>query len=177
VSLTFGDWIWQQAIFHWWWLLPSVLGLAAAIAVMVAVAVFGWDRVRPYIVPIIVAVASLGLLSRARSQGYREREEVEERAKDKAERIGEDQKDKAEDLTDDQLDNETDRWTRHELAAGGLRDLTSAHRAAVQCRPGAPRQGRQHPPDALGKGADRRPQQNWGNPLPVEAARPVGTVI
>lgn len=65
-----------------WYLQVALIAVAVAAVFIALVQVFGWEKVRPFFMPAIAALAAVGLLSRARQQGYKAREDEDERIAD-----------------------------------------------------------------------------------------------
>lgn len=95
-----------------WWLQLLLLAIPVVVGIGVAINVFGWDRVKAWIVPALGILAALGLYSRARQQGYADRKTVEDVARNKAEDVANTERDKVRKLPDDKLDREIDRWSK-----------------------------------------------------------------
>jgi Flp pilus assembly protein TadB len=96
-----------------WQVQAVAVAFVAALLVLVVGHLFGWKYVRPVIAPLVGVVAAIGLLSRARQQGYRDRRTEEERAQKRADDIADQIQDDTRKLPDGALDKEVDRWSRH----------------------------------------------------------------
>lgn len=62
-----------------WWVQVILMLIPVGIGFWFAVLIFGWERVRRFILPALAIIGALGMLGRARQQGYRDREERGER--------------------------------------------------------------------------------------------------
>ena len=65
-----------------WWVQVCLLLIPVSLAFWFAVLIFGWERVRRWLVPVLGVLAAIGLLSRARQQGYADRGKKEQRDAD-----------------------------------------------------------------------------------------------
>lgn len=105
--------IWDFLFYHLpWWLQISLIAIPVALAFWFAIITFGWMRVRAFIAPALGILAALGLLSRARQQGYADRQVQEKAAEDRAKKTVDTVKKDVEAMPDEKLDSEVDRWTR-----------------------------------------------------------------
>lgn len=105
--------IWDFLFYHLpWWLQISLLAIPVALAFWFAIITFGWMRVRAFIAPALAVLAALGLLSRARQQGYGDRKVEEKAAEDKAVKTVDKTRTDVQALPDDKLDTEVDKWSR-----------------------------------------------------------------
>lgn len=109
----FWDAIIEAVFYKYWWLGPSILGVLALVALAAAYRIFGWEKIKGFVVPVLTAIAAVGALSKARSQGYQDRKDVEEKARKEAEDFVDDKKDEVDDLPDDKLDDRFKRWEGH----------------------------------------------------------------
>ncbi len=67
-----------------WWLQVTLVAIPVLIAFYYAVRVFGFERVKGWIAPALALLAALGLLSRAKQQGYNDRRDIQKKAQDDA---------------------------------------------------------------------------------------------
>jgi methylthioribose-1-phosphate isomerase len=105
--------VWDFLFYHLpWWLQISLLAIPVVIAFAFAIQIFGWEKVRGFIAPALAVLAALGLLSRARQQGYGDRQAQEKQAEDKAKQTVDDTRKDTQALPDAKLDKEVDRWSR-----------------------------------------------------------------
>lgn len=73
--------IWDFIFYHIpFWLQVTLLAIPVAVAFWFAIQIFGWEKVRGWIAPALAVLAALGLLSRARQQGYGDRQVQEKQA-------------------------------------------------------------------------------------------------
>ncbi len=56
-----------------------LIGIPIAIVFGIVGNIIGWEHVRKFILPALAVIGAIGLLGRARQQGYRDREERGER--------------------------------------------------------------------------------------------------
>jgi hypothetical protein len=89
-----------------------LLAIPVGIAFYFAVLIFGWERVRPFVLPILGVLAALGFASKLKQEGYNDRRAEEEKALDRAEEIVDDERQDVQKLPDVELDQEVDKWTR-----------------------------------------------------------------
>ena len=107
------SWLWTFLIYGLpWWLQVSILAALVALVFLAAVRVFGWDRVKPFVLPAVALLAALGVVSKAKQGGYQDRRAEEEKALDKAEEIVIDKREDIANDSDEKLDERLDRWTR-----------------------------------------------------------------
>lgn len=100
----FGEWI--------YWLQFIGIVIAAAAVFAVAVAVFGWDRVKGFLLPLLGILAVFGYRAKLQQSGYNDRRAEEEKALDAAEEIVEEERQDVQTLPDVELDTEIDKWSR-----------------------------------------------------------------
>lgn len=104
----------------WSWLFYSLpwqvqigaLLIVALVILYLLVRVFGWDRVKPYVIPVLGLIGAAGLLSRAQQKGFADRKAQEDAAAQKAGIVVAAQQKKAQDDTDDELKAEADKWSK-----------------------------------------------------------------
>ncbi len=108
----------MSGIWNWlfyslpWWVQLTILAVPVAVGFWFAIQIFGWEKVRGFIAPVLGILAALGLLSRAQQQGYADRKAQEKQAEDKAIKTVEQERADAQAMDDKQLNEETDRWSR-----------------------------------------------------------------
>ena len=90
----------------------AIIAIPCILAFYVAVRVFGWERVKVWIGPVLAILAAFGFLSRQRQQGYTDRRAEEEKALDHAEAVVEHERHEAQALPDVELNAKVDKWTR-----------------------------------------------------------------
>lgn len=95
-----------------WQFQVAILALLLAGLFLLAVKLFGWQRVKPWVAPALALLALIGLGSKNRQQGYQDREEQEHVAVDKATDEFEAIHRKNEGLTDAEIDKKNDPWLR-----------------------------------------------------------------
>jgi hypothetical protein len=80
----FGYNLWDVLvhIVPWWVQLALAVGVLAALFLL-AVKVFGWERVRPFVLPAFAVVGAGVLLSRARQKGWQDKIAADIKAADK----------------------------------------------------------------------------------------------
>ncbi len=106
--------LWDFLFYHLpVWLQLTILAIPVAVAFWFAIQVFGWEKVRGWILPVLGVLAALGLLSRSRQQGYADRKVEEGIAEKKAETVVDKTRTDVQALPDDQLDEKVDKWSRH----------------------------------------------------------------
>lgn len=105
-------WNWLIDQIPWWVqmiILAAVVGLPT---LLVAFMIWGPKAVLRAVLPVLGVILTLGLASRFRQAGYRDRKLEEDRAADRAEKTVDKARADVKALPDDKLDKETDRWTR-----------------------------------------------------------------
>lgn len=95
-----------------WWLQIILLAVPVAALFWFAVGIFGWNRVKGWIIPALALIGAAGALSRAQQSGYADRKQQEQDALKKAEVIVEKKRDEVKAMPDDKLDSNFNRWTR-----------------------------------------------------------------
>lgn len=76
--------MWEFLIYSMpWWLQLALAALFVAVAFLVAVRIFGWERVRPLLLPAIAILGALGLVQRSRQQGWADKVKKDLAAADK----------------------------------------------------------------------------------------------
>jgi uncharacterized membrane protein len=95
-----------------WWLQLTLLAIPVLVAFYFAVRIFGFDRVKGFIAPALAILAALGLLSRARQQGYQDRKDIQEKAQDDALKDFDQTKKAVDDETIQQVDKDNQPWIK-----------------------------------------------------------------
>ena len=67
-----------------WWVQLCILALPVLVVFYVAIRVFGYQRVKGFILPALAILGAIGLLGRAKQQGYADRKDVQKKAQDNA---------------------------------------------------------------------------------------------
>lgn len=62
----------------------ALLAIPVLAAFYLAIRVFGYERVKAFILPAVAILAALGLLGRAKQQGYADRKDIQKKAQDNA---------------------------------------------------------------------------------------------
>ena len=93
-----------------WWLVPSVVAILALAAFYYLYRVFGWEKIKGWILPVLAVIGALGALNRARSQGYQDRLNQEDVARKEAEDFVDDKKIEVDKLPEDKLDERFKKW-------------------------------------------------------------------
>lgn len=106
-----GIWNWLFYSLPWWGQI-TIVAIPVAVGFWFAIQIFGWMRVRAFIAPALAVLAALGLLSRARQQGYGDRQAQEKAAEDKAVKTVEQERADAQAMDDADLNKEIDKWSR-----------------------------------------------------------------
>lgn len=96
-----------------WQVQTAIMVVIALIVLALLVRIFGFERVKVWIVPVVSFLAALGMLSRSRQQGYNDRRVEEEKALDIAEDFVDDKRDEVQVLPDVELDKKVDKWSRN----------------------------------------------------------------
>lgn len=79
----FGYSLWDVLVYMLpWWAQLAIAATALAGLFLLAVKVFGWERVRPFVVPAFAVVGAGALLSRARQKGWQDKIAADMRAAD-----------------------------------------------------------------------------------------------
>ncbi len=95
-----------------WFLGWGAVALVALAAFYVAVRIFGWERVRPFVLPVLGALAAIAAAAKIRKSGRDERIRDEQVAQEKAEDIVDEKRTDIANDSDAELDQKADRWTR-----------------------------------------------------------------
>ncbi|MEO9231549.1 MAG: hypothetical protein ABI216_21725 [Devosia sp.] len=95
-----------------WWLQLVLLAIPVLAAFYLAVKVFGWDRVKGWIAPVVAILAAFGMISRARQQGYADRRTEQINAQDKATDDFWKEKQKVDEKPISQVDKENEKWLK-----------------------------------------------------------------
>jgi len=66
-----------------WYAWLALAAVVAAALFLLAVRVFGWERVKPWVLPVFIAVGAGALLSRSRQQGWKDKVAADIKAADK----------------------------------------------------------------------------------------------
>lgn len=74
------DWLLYQVP---WWVWAALAVAVYAAGLYVAAAIFGWQRVRPFALPILIVIGALGALQRSRQQGWQDKVDADMKAADK----------------------------------------------------------------------------------------------
>lgn len=105
--------IWDFILYHLpVWLQIGLIAIPVIAVFWFCIITFGWMRVRGWIAPAVGLIAALGLLSRARQQGYADRQVQEKAAEDKAVKTVETERGEAAAMDDKALNTEVDKWSR-----------------------------------------------------------------
>lgn len=104
------DWVLYQVP---WWLQTAVLALIVGVPILlVAFMVWGPKAVLRAVLPVLGVILTLGLASRFRQQGYRDRTDQELEAKRKADAVVVDKRDEAKRAPESVLNQKVDKWSR-----------------------------------------------------------------
>ena len=109
------NWLIDALVYKLWWPL-QVGGLAFMLAVLflLAVRIFGWERVRPWVLklwlPLAILLAAFGLTRKAQQQGYTDRRAEEEKALDHAEDLVDEKRTDIANDSDAQSNERFERW-------------------------------------------------------------------
>lgn len=95
-----------------WYVQTGFLAVVALAVLYMCVRIFGWERVRSWIAPVLAVLAAIGLLQRSRQQGYADRQAQEKQAEDKAIKTVDTQRADTQAMSDEKLDSEVDKWSR-----------------------------------------------------------------
>jgi len=77
--------LWTWLFYSLPWQAQAVGALAVVLGLLaLAVKVFGWQRVKPFVLPVLALVGAGALLTRERQKGYQEREDIQNKAQDAA---------------------------------------------------------------------------------------------
>ena len=74
------DWLIYQVP---WWVWVGLALVVYAAGLYVAAAFFGWQRVRPFALPVLAVIGALGMLGRSRQQGWQDKVNRDLKAADK----------------------------------------------------------------------------------------------
>lgn len=74
------DWLIYQVP---WWMWAGLALLLYAAGLYVAAAFFGWQRVRPFALPVIAVIGAIAMLQRSRQQGWEDKVKKDLKAADK----------------------------------------------------------------------------------------------
>lgn len=105
----FWNWIFYSLP---WFVQALLLAIPIAIVFYFAVLIFGWQRVRPFVLPVLGGLAALGFATKLKQDGYADRKAEEKDALDKAEEVVTEKRTEIRDLPDDELDRRLDRWEK-----------------------------------------------------------------
>lgn len=109
----FGFNLWDFLIYQIpWWLQITLLAVPVAALFWFAVGIFGWNRVKGWIIPALALIGAAGALSRAQQKGYGDRKQQEQRATDEASDFAAKKRDEVEKLPDDQRKKRFERWEK-----------------------------------------------------------------
>jgi hypothetical protein len=105
----FGFNLWDFLVYSIpWWLQIILLAVPVAALLWFAVGIFGWNRVKGWIIPALALIGAAGALSRAQQKGYKDRDKkievVEDKARDEFKKIH----DRNEALPENELDAKND---------------------------------------------------------------------
>ena len=107
------NWLWHFILYTIPWEVQLAAALLFALGILfLLVRIFGFDRVKGWILPVVALIGVGALASRNRQAGYNDRRAEEEKALDHAEEIVEDERQDVQRLPDVELDQEIDKWTR-----------------------------------------------------------------
>lgn len=107
------NWLWSFILYSIPWELQLAAALIVALIVLyLLVRIFGFERVKRWILPVLALIGVGALASRNRQAGYQDRRAEEEKALDRAEEIVEDEKQDVRLQPDVEIDSEIDEWTR-----------------------------------------------------------------
>jgi len=104
-------WLWLFYALPWW-LQVAVLAILIGIGFAFAVAIFGYERVKGWIVPALVAIAALGALGKAKQQGYNDRRDVQKAEQDKQLDKFKQVQQQVDEKPISQVDKENEKWLR-----------------------------------------------------------------
>ena len=93
-----------------WPVQVAIIAVLIAALFLLAVRLFGWQRVRPWVLPALALLGAIGLAQRNRQAGYGDRIKEEEKAVEKLTDDFEAIQRHNEGLTEDELDKKNDRW-------------------------------------------------------------------
>lgn len=105
-------WNWLIDQIPWWVqmiILAAVVGLPT---LLVAFMIWGPKAVLRAVLPVLGVILTLGLASRFRQQGYRDRTDQELEAKRKADAVVVDKRDEAKRAPESVLNQKVDKWSR-----------------------------------------------------------------
>lgn len=106
--------IWHALVYSIPWQLQVILiAMPVAIVFYFIVKAVGWERVRPWVLPVVGVLAAIGFASRNKQAGYNDRRAEEEKALDHAEEVVEHERQDVQALPDVELQAKVDKWTRH----------------------------------------------------------------
>lgn len=95
-----------------WWVQMCILALPVLIVFYVAIRVFGYERVKGFILPALAILGAIGLLGRAKQQGYADRKDVQKKAQDNALKDFNDIEKNVDAKPIDQVDKDNAKWLR-----------------------------------------------------------------
>lgn len=104
-----GNFLWYSIP---WWLQITILAIPVLVAIYFAVRIFGFDRVKGWIVPALAILTALGFVTRARQQGYQDRKDIQEKAQEKELDDYKKTEQTIDDKPIDQVDKENDPWLK-----------------------------------------------------------------
>lgn len=96
-----------------WWAQMAILAAIVGVPMyLITCMLLGTKVANRYILHGVVLLVTLGLASKLRQEGYRQRLDEEGKALGKAEQIADEERDEAHQLPDDKLNQKVDKWTR-----------------------------------------------------------------
>lgn len=95
-----------------WWVQLIILALPILVLFGVAIRVFGYERVKAFILPAVAILAALGLLGRAKQQGYADRKDIQKKAQDDALNDFQQVQKKVDEKPIQQIDKDNQPWLR-----------------------------------------------------------------
>lgn len=95
-----------------WGLQVAVLAIIALVVLYLLVRIFGFERVKGWIGPVLAVIGAVGLLQRSRQQGYADRVAQEDAAQQRANDVVVKEREDVRKLPDAELDRRLDRWSK-----------------------------------------------------------------
>lgn len=108
------DWLYTLLVWRldWYWQVGIMVLIVGVPIYFVACMIFGTAVANRYVVIGVVAIATLGLASKLRQEGYKRRLEEEERANKIAEDVAAEERREAQGLPDVALNDKVDKWSK-----------------------------------------------------------------
>lgn len=76
--------LWNFLLYSIWWPIQvGIVAIIAAVLFLLAVKIFGWERMRHFLLPILAVIGAGALLSRSRQAGWKDKVAADVKASEK----------------------------------------------------------------------------------------------